>query len=85
MWKKLKCDAEASFGCSLASNLTEGKTKESDGFDYCSGAGTKLATLTTLARHSHKQRKIKNMRNANVDDIDTFKHQISTVMAIYQL
>ena len=66
MWKKLKCDAEASFGCSLASNLTEGKTKESDGFDYCSGAGTKLATLTTLARHSHKQRKIKNMRNANV-------------------
>jgi len=34
MWKKLKCDLEASFGCSLASNLTEGKTKESDGFDY---------------------------------------------------
>jgi hypothetical protein len=67
MWKKLKCDAEASFGCSLASNLTEGKTKESDGFDYCSGAGTKLATLTTLARHSHKRKKIKNMRNANVE------------------
>ena len=32
----------------------------------CSGAGTKLATLRTLARHSHKRKKIKNMRNANV-------------------
>ena len=32
----------------------------------CSGAGTKLATLRTLARRSHKQKKIKNTRNANV-------------------